>query len=89
MDRIILIVNIFNMLVVVREVSIYIGFMVVEYYCDMGYYVVIMVDFILCWVEVFCEILVRFEEIFVEEGYLLYLLSCIFKFYECVGMMIN
>lgn len=84
---IILIVNIFNMLVVVCEVLVYIGVMLVEYFCDQGYSVLLMVDSIFCWVEVLCEIFLCFEEMFVEEGYLFYFGVKLVVFYECVGVV--
>lgn len=70
------IVNILDMLVVVCEVFIYIGIIIVEYFRDMGYSVVFMVDFILRWVEVFREMSGCLEEMFGEEGYFVYLGLC-------------
>lgn len=87
MKRIVFIVNILNMLVVVCEVLIYIGIIIVEYFRDMGYLVVFMVDLISCWVEVFCEMLGCLEEMLGDEGYLVYLVSRIVEFYERVGFV--
>lgn len=88
MECMVLIVNIFNMLVVVWEVFIYMGIMIVEYFCDMGYDVVIMVDFILWWVEVFCEMSGCLEEMFGDEGYLVYFGFCFVEYYEWFGRVI-
>lgn len=85
MKRIVLVVNIFNMFVVVREVFIYIGIILLEYFCDMGYYVSMMVDFIFRWVEVFREIFGCLVEMFVDSGYLVYFGVCLVLFYEWVG----
>jgi len=46
-DCMVIVVNMFNMLMMVCEVSIYVVVIVVEYYCDMGYLVVVVVDLIL------------------------------------------
>lgn len=55
------------------------GIILFEYFCDMGYNVSMMVDLILWWVEVFCEIFGWLVEMFVGMYGLLFLVRNIFN----------
>ena len=75
MERTILIANTSNMPVAAREMSIYTGITIAEYYRDMGYNVAIMADSTSRWAEALREISGRLEEMPAEEGYPSYLPS--------------
>ena len=62
MERTILIANTSNMPVAAREVSIYTGVTLAEYYRDMGYDVAIMADSTSRWAEALRELSGRLEE---------------------------
>lgn len=85
MEWIIIIVNIFNMLVVVWEVFVYIVMLIVEYYCLMGLKVLLLADFIFCWVQVFWEMLNWMEELLGLDVFLMDFLVIVFNFYVWVG----
>ncbi len=73
MERTVLIANTSNMPVAAREVSIYTGITLAEYYRDMGYAVGVMADSTSRWAEALRELSGRLEEMPAEEGYPAYL----------------
>ena len=89
MERTILIANTSNMPVAAREMSIYTGLTIAEYYRDMGYNVAIMADSTSRWAEALREISGRLEEMPAEEGYPSYLPSRLSQVYGRAGQVIN
>ncbi|MCK5233804.1 MAG: V-type ATP synthase subunit A [Candidatus Aenigmarchaeota archaeon] len=87
MERSILVANTSNMPVTARISSIYFGALVGEYYRDMGYNVLLMVDSTSRWAEALREISGRLEELPGEEGYPVYLESLIASFYGRAGVV--
>lgn len=87
MERTILIANTSNMPVAAREVSIYTGITIAEYYRDMGYHVAVMADSTSRWAEALRELSGRLEEMPAEEGFPAYLPSRLAEFYERGGMV--
>jgi len=85
MERTILIANTSNMPVAAREVSIYTGVALAEYYRDMGYDVAIMADSTSRWAEALRELSGRMEEMPAEEGFPAYLPTRLAEFYERGG----
>ena len=85
MERTILIANTSNMPVAAREVSIYTGVTLAEYYRDMGYSVAIMADSTSRWAEALRELSGRLEEMPAEEGFPAYLPTRLAEFYERGG----
>jgi len=85
MERTILIANTSNMPVAAREVSIYTGVTLAEYYRDMGYNVAIMADSTSRWAEALRELSGRLEEMPAEEGFPAYLPTRLAEFYERGG----
>ncbi len=85
MERTVLIANTSNMPVAAREISIYTGITVAEYYRDMGYRVALMADSTSRWAEALREISSRLEEMPAEEGFPAYLPSSLAEFYERAG----
>ena len=85
MERTILIANTSNMPVAAREVSIYTGVTLAEYYRDMGYHVAIMADSTSRWAEALRELSGRMEEMPAEEGFPAYLPTRLAEFYERAG----
>jgi V/A-type H+-transporting ATPase subunit A len=73
MERTILIANTSNMPVAAREVSIYTGVTLAEFYRDMGFHVAIMADSTSRWAEALRELSGRMEEMPAEEGFPAYL----------------
>ncbi|MFA6815829.1 MAG: V-type ATP synthase subunit A, partial [Lentisphaeria bacterium] len=73
MERTILIANTSNMPVAAREVSIYTGITLAEYYRDMGYDVAVMADSTSRWAEALRELSGRLEEMPADEGFPAYL----------------
>jgi V/A-type H+-transporting ATPase subunit A len=71
--------------VAAREVSIYTGVTIAEYFRDMGRSVAVMVDSTSRWAEALREISSRLEEMPGEEGYPTYLASRLAGFYERAG----
>ncbi|MBR5096570.1 MAG: V-type ATP synthase subunit A, partial [Treponema sp.] len=69
MERTILIANTSNMPVAAREVSLYSGITLAEYYRDMGMAVAIMADSTSRWAEALRELSGRMEEMPAEEGF--------------------
>ncbi len=89
MERTILIANTSNMPVAAREVSIYTGITIAEYYRDMGYDVAVMADSTSRWAEALRELSGRLEEMPAEEGFPAYLPSKLAEFYERAGAVTN
>ncbi|MDR1624950.1 MAG: V-type ATP synthase subunit A [Spirochaetia bacterium] len=85
MERTILIANTSNMPVSAREVSIYTGVTLAEYYRDMGCGVAIMADSTSRWAEALRELSGRLEEMPAEEGFPAYLPTRLAEFYERGG----
>ncbi|MDR2517814.1 MAG: V-type ATP synthase subunit A, partial [Spirochaetaceae bacterium] len=81
----ILIANTSNMPVAAREVSIYTGVTLAEFYRDMGYHVAIMADSTSRWAEALRELSGRMEEMPAEEGFPAYLPTRLAEFYERAG----
>ena len=87
MERTVLIANTSNMPVAAREVSIYTGITLAEYYRDQGYHVALMADSTSRWAEALRELSARLEEIPAEEGFPAYLPSRLAEFYERAGLV--
>jgi len=85
MERTVLIANTSNMPVAAREVSIYTGITIAEYFRDMGYHVGVMADSTSRWAEALRELAARLEEMPAEEGFPAYLPSRLAGFYERGG----
>lgn len=85
MERTILIANTSNMPVAAREVSLYSGMTLAEYYRDMGMTVAIMADSTSRWAEALRELSGRMEEMPAEEGFPAYLPTRLASFYERAG----
>jgi V/A-type H+-transporting ATPase subunit A len=85
MERTILIANTSNMPVAAREVSIYTGITMAEYYRDMGYDVAVFADSTSRWAEALRELAARLEEMPAEEGFPAGLPSKLAQFYERGG----
>ena len=81
----ILIANTSNMPVAAREVSLYAGITLAEYYRDMGKHVAIMADSTSRWAEALRELSGRMEEMPAEEGFPAYLPTRLAEFYERAG----
>jgi len=89
MERTILIANTSNMPVAAREVSIYTGITLAEYYRDMGYDVAVMADSTSRWAEALRELSGRLEEMPADEGFPAYLPTRLASFYERAGNVIT
>ncbi len=87
MERTVLIANTSNMPVAAREVSIYTGITIAEYYRDMGYNVALMADSTSRWAEALREASSRLEEMPAEEGFPAYLAARLAEFYERAGLV--
>ncbi len=87
MDRTVLVANTSNMPVAAREVSIYTGITLAEYYRDMGYDVALMADSTSRWAEALREVSSRLEEMPAEEGFPAYLATRLAQFYERAGVV--
>jgi len=85
MERTILIANTSNMPVAAREVSLYSGITLAEYYRDMGMHVALMADSTSRWAEALRELSGRMEEMPAEEGFPAYLPTRLAEFYERAG----
>ena len=84
-EKEIFIANTSNMPVVAREISIYTGITMAEYFRDMGYDVLLVADSTSRWAEAMREIGARLEETPGEEGFPTYLGSRLATFYERSG----
>ncbi|MBP5300627.1 MAG: V-type ATP synthase subunit A [Victivallales bacterium] len=89
MERTILIANTSNMPVAAREVSIYTGITLAEYYRDMGYDVALMADSTSRWAEALRELSGRLEEMPADEGFPAYLPDRLASFYERAGRVMT
>lgn len=58
---------------------------IVEDFCDCGQYVLLIMDFFICYVMVQCEIVLVIGEFFVIKGYLLLVFVKLLVLVECVG----
>lgn len=87
MKRTVLIANTSNMPVAAREISIYTGITIAEYFRDMGYHVAVMADSTSRWAEALRELSGRLEEMPAEEGFPAYLPSRLAEFYERAGVV--
>lgn len=87
MERTILIANTSNMPVAAREMSLYSGITIAEYYRDMGLDVAIMADSTSRWAEALRELSGRMEEMPAEEGFPAYLPTRLAQFYERAGLV--
>ncbi|MHC4480417.1 MAG: V-type ATP synthase subunit A, partial [Planctomycetota bacterium] len=87
MERTVLIANTSNMPVAAREVSIYTGITIAEYYRDMGHSVALMADSTSRWAEALREASSRLEEMPAEEGFPAYLAARLAEFYERAGLV--
>lgn len=85
MERTILIANTSNMPVAAREVSIYTGITLAEYYRDMGRNVAVFADSTSRWAEALRELAARLEEMPAEEGFPATLPTRLAQFYERGG----
>lgn len=85
MERTILIANTSNMPVAAREVSIYTGITLAEYYRDMGKSVAVFADSTSRWAEALRELAARLEEMPAEEGFPATLPTRLAQFYERAG----
>lgn len=89
MERTILIANTSNMPVAAREVSIYTGITLAEYFRDMGCSVAVFADSTSRWAEALRELAARLEEMPAEEGFPATLPSRLAQFYERAGSFEN
>lgn len=89
MERTILIANTSNMPVAAREISLYSGITLAEYFRDMGMTVAIMADSTSRWAEALRELSGRMEEMPAEEGFPAYLPTRLASFYERAGRVIS
>jgi len=87
MDRTVMIGNTSNMPVPAREVSIYTGVTIAEYYRDMGYSVAVMADSTSRWAEALRELSSRLGDMPAEEGFPPYLATRLAEFYERAGLV--
>ena len=85
MERTILIANTSNMPVAAREVSIYTGITLAEYYRDQGWHVAVFADSTSRWAEALRELAARLEEMPAEEGFPATLATRLAQFYERGG----
>jgi V/A-type H+-transporting ATPase subunit A len=85
MERTILIANTSNMPVAAREVSIYTGITLAEYYRDQGFNVAVFADSTSRWAEALRELAARLEEMPAEEGFPATLATRLAQFYERGG----
>ncbi|HBA53351.1 MAG TPA: V-type ATP synthase subunit A, partial [Syntrophorhabdus aromaticivorans] len=77
--------NTSNMPVAAREVSIYTGITLAEYYRDMGLSVAVFADSTSRWAEALRELAARLEEMPAEEGFPASLPTRLAQFYERGG----
>jgi V/A-type H+/Na+-transporting ATPase subunit A len=85
MERTLLVANTSNMPVVAREVSVYVGMTIAEYFRDQGLDVVMVADSTSRWAEALREVAGRLGQMPVEEGYPANLGSTLSAFYERAG----
>ncbi|MCL0087306.1 V-type ATP synthase subunit A [Dehalococcoidia bacterium] len=87
MEKEVFIANTSNMPVIAREVSVFIGITLAEYFRDMGYDILLVADSTSRWAEAMRELGGRLEEMPGEEGFPPYLGSRLASFYERAGMV--
>jgi V/A-type H+-transporting ATPase subunit A len=85
LDRTVLLANASNMPLMAREVSVYAGATVAEFYRDMGYDALVIADSTSRWAEALREIASRTGELPAEEGYPTSLAPTLAAFYERAG----
>ncbi len=85
MERTLLVANTSNMPVVAREVSVYVGMTIAEYFRDQGLDVVMVADSTSRWAEALREVAGRLGQMPVEEGYPATLGATLAAFYERAG----
>ena len=85
MERTILIANTSNMPVAAREVSIFTGITLAEFYRDQGRDVAVFADSTSRWAEALRELAARLEEMPAEEGFPATLPTRLAQFYERGG----
>ena len=85
MERTIMIANTSNMPMAAREVSIYTGITLAEYYRDQGRSVAVFADSTSRWAEALRELAARLEEMPAEEGFPATLPARLAQFYERGG----
>jgi V/A-type H+-transporting ATPase subunit A len=85
LDRTVLVANTSNMPLMARELSVYAGATVAEYYRDMGYDALVIADSTSRWAEALREIASRSGELPAEEGYPASLAPRLASFYERAG----
>ena len=86
-ERTVMIANTSNMPVPAREVSIYTGVTIAEFYRDMGYSVAVMADSTSRWAEALRELASRLGDMPAEEGFPPYLATRLAEFYERAGLV--
>ena len=86
-EKEVFIANTSNMPVVAREVSIFVGITLGEYFRDMGYDILLVADSTSRWAEAMRELGGRLEEMPGEEGFPAYMGSRLSGFYERAGMV--
>ena len=89
MERTVLIANTSNMPVAAREVSIYTGITLAEYYRDQGHNVAVFADSTSRWAEALRELAARLEEMPAEEGFPASLPTRLAQFYERGGAVVT
>ncbi len=87
--RTVVIANTSNMPMMAREVSIYTGATVAEYFRDMGCHVVLIADSTSRWAEALREFASRSGALPAEEGYPAGLASALAAFYERAGHVVT
>jgi V/A-type H+-transporting ATPase subunit A len=88
-DRTVIVANTSNMPMMAREVSIYAGVTVAEYFRDMGYDAVVIADSTSRWAEALREFASRRGQLPAEEGYPADLGSALAAFYERAGAVVT
>jgi len=83
--RTVLIVNTSDMPVMAREASVYTGITIAEYFRDMGYNAVLIIDTVTRWAQALREMSIRLGETPGEDGYPVYLPSHFARFFERTG----
>ena len=87
--RTVVIANTSNMPMMAREVSIYTGVTVAEYFRDLGLHVVLIADSTSRWAEALREFASRTGALPAEEGYPAGLASALAAFYERAGHVVT
>ncbi|HSD94010.1 MAG TPA: V-type ATP synthase subunit A [Syntrophales bacterium] len=86
-ERTVMIANTSNMPVPARDISIYTGVTIAEYYRDMGHSVAVLADSTSRWAEALRELASRLGDMPAEEGFPPYLATRIAEFYERAGFV--